>query len=186
MSFISGNYGVTWRYHSCLGCNTSWSSLASIPQVLFISASLGVYPHKVLFLTSPHSLPLVAASRKLFKLRTNHITEKKHMCSTRTRATKIKKSKSTYKYIRRHRLEHREVVQTGLGETVLQYFTGSSHPLPPPVGINRGIGLQTYSAPGELDDDACDIPSVLIYVRAVNTMVGQTRYMVFTDIDPTV
>lgn len=53
----------------------------------------------------------------------------------------------------------------GLNETIFQDFARPSHPLPSPVRIYRGIGLQTNSAPGELDDDTRDIPSVLMYVR---------------------
>lgn len=60
---------------------------------------------------------------------------------------------------------HHGVVKAGLGETVFQDFARPSHPLPPPAGIYRGIGLQANSAPGELGDDTRDIPSVLIYMR---------------------
>lgn len=61
-------------------------------------------------------------------------------------------------------MDHK-VVKMNLGETVFQDLPRPSHPLPPLVGIDWGIGLQANAAPGELDDDSRDIPSVLIYMQ---------------------
>ena len=69
-----------------------------------------------------------------------------------------------------------------LDETVFQDFSRPSHPLPSLVGIYPSIGFQTNSAPGELDDDTRDIPSILICVSQHNDHTKLAIWSILTSI----